>query len=57
MADRQTAGGYPRVAMVITADVPVLGQLAPGDWIEFEQCDHPTALEVLLRRERECESM
>ena len=47
MADRQTAGGYPRVATVITADVPVLGQLAPGDWIEFERCDHRTARQAL----------
>ena len=39
MADRQTAGGYPRIAMVITADLPRLGQLAPDDWIEFARCD------------------
>ncbi len=49
MADRQTAGGYPRVATVVTADVPVLGQLAPGDWIEFERCDRRTAREALMR--------
>lgn len=36
MADRQTTGGYPQIATVITADLPVVGQLAPGDWIEFE---------------------
>lgn len=39
MADRQTAGGYPRIAMVITADLPRLGQLAPDDWVEFALCD------------------
>lgn len=48
MADRQTAGGYPRVATVITADMAVLGQLAPGDWVEFETCDRRTAREALL---------
>lgn len=48
MADRQTAGGYPRVATVVTADIPVLGQLAPGDWIEFERCDLQTARKALL---------
>jgi antagonist of KipI len=52
MADRQTAGGYPRVATVVTADIPVLGQLAPGDWIEFERCDHRTAREALTESER-----
>jgi antagonist of KipI len=30
MADRQTTGGYPRIAEVITADVPRLAQVAPG---------------------------
>ena len=56
MADRQTAGGYPRVATVATADVPALAQLAPGDWIEFEPCDHRTAREALTESGRERES-
>jgi allophanate hydrolase subunit 2 len=30
MADRQTTGGYPRIAEIITADVPRLAQVAPG---------------------------
>ncbi len=36
MADRQTTGGYPQVATLVAADIPRAGQLAPGDWIEFE---------------------
>jgi biotin-dependent carboxylase-like uncharacterized protein len=51
MADRQTTGGYPRIATVITADLPVAGQLAPGDWIEFEACSRSVAIEALRRRE------
>ena len=35
MADRQTTGGYPKIATVITADMAVAGQLAPGDTIAF----------------------
>ncbi len=31
MADRQTTGGYPNVATVISADIGLAGQLAPGD--------------------------
>ena len=31
MADRQVTGGYPMLATVITADLPVAAQLAPGD--------------------------
>ena len=51
MADRQTTGGYPKIATVITADLPLAGQLAPGDWIEFVPCTRDTALDALRRRE------
>lgn len=51
MADRQTTGGYPRIATVITADLPIAGQLAPGDWIEFVACTRREAMDALRRRE------
>ena len=47
MADRQTSGGYPQIAVVITADLPLAGQLGPGDWIEFEACSRPEAIAAL----------
>lgn len=53
MADRQTAGGYPRIATVVAADLPVAGQLAPGDAIEFDPCTRQQAAAALIARERE----
>ena len=50
MADRQTTGGYPKIATVITADLPLAGQLAPGDWIEFFPCSRSAAAEALRSR-------
>jgi biotin-dependent carboxylase-like uncharacterized protein len=50
MADRQTTGGYATIANVITADLPVAGQLAPGDWIEFSACTHADAIVALRAR-------
>jgi antagonist of KipI len=47
MADRQTTGGYTTIANVITADLPIAGQLAPGDWIAFTPCTHADALAAL----------
>jgi len=35
MADHQTAGGYPRLANVISADLPLLAQLGPNDGVSF----------------------
>lgn len=39
MADRQTTGGYPKIAVVITADLPLAAQLLPGDTIVFNVID------------------
>jgi allophanate hydrolase subunit 2 len=50
MADRQTTGGYPKIATVISADLPIAGQLAPGDWIEFVECSRAEAIDVLRQR-------
>jgi len=50
MADRQTTGGYPKIATIITADLPLAGQLAPGDWIEFEECTRAEAV-IALREQ------
>jgi antagonist of KipI len=35
MADAQTTGGYPRIARVCTADIPLLAQMRPGQMIQF----------------------
>jgi antagonist of KipI len=51
MADRQTTGGYPQIATVITADLPRAGQLAPGDWVEFELCTRAEAKRALHAQE------
>jgi KipI family sensor histidine kinase inhibitor len=51
MADRQTTGGYPQIVTVITADLPAAGQLAPGDWVEFELCSRADAIAALIAQE------
>ena len=53
MADRQTAGGYPKIGYVISADLPLAGQLAPGDFIEFRLCSRAEAIAALIARERQ----
>jgi 5-oxoprolinase (ATP-hydrolysing) subunit C len=37
LADHQTTGGYPKLAAVISADIPRLGRLRPGDKVHFEE--------------------
>ena len=52
MADRQTTGGYPKIATVISADISIAGQLGPGDTIAFEVCTPIEALYALIAQER-----
>ena len=37
MRDAQTAGGYPKIAVIITSDVSTLGQAKTNDIIEFSK--------------------
>jgi allophanate hydrolase len=47
LADCQTAGGYPKIATVITADLPRLAQVKPGQAIRFAAVDAREARQAL----------
>jgi len=51
LAERATTGGYATIGNVISADLPIAGQLAPGDWIEFDVVTREDAIAELRRRE------
>jgi antagonist of KipI len=51
MADRQTTGGYTRIAQVIRADLPLLAQARPGERIRFHKVSIEEAIAALKRRE------
>jgi antagonist of KipI len=53
LAERATTGGYATIANVITADLPIAGQLAPGDWIRFDAVTHAEAIAAFRERERQ----
>ncbi len=50
MADRQTTGGYPKIASVISVDLPRLAQKLPGEEIRFEQVSLDRAQQLSLAR-------
>jgi antagonist of KipI len=52
LADAQTIGGYPRLAHVITVDLPLAAQLRPGDLVRFREVTLREAHELLRERER-----
>ncbi len=59
MADRQSTGGYPKIAMVAQVDLPALAQRKPGDSVRFKLIDklqaqqldrlRQTAIELLAK--------
>ena len=59
LADHQTTGGYPKIATVVSADLPAVGRRRPGDRIRFaaitvaeaEQArrDQEASLEALIQ--------
>ncbi len=53
MADHQTSGGYPRLAHVISADLPLLAQLNPNDTVSFNLISINEAENILLQNEFE----
>ena len=50
MADAQTTGGYPRIAQIIRADRHLLGQLRPGDRVQFRRTSPQEAARVLKEK-------
>ncbi len=49
MADHQTTGGYPKVATVISADLPLLAQCSPGSKISFKVISVEEAQEIYVK--------
>jgi antagonist of KipI len=48
MADHQTTGGYPRIASVISVDLPLIAQLGPGNKISFQLIEPKEAEDLIV---------
>ena len=51
LAERQATGGYTKIATVISADLPVIGQCCPGDIIRFQAVSIEEAHDLLRQRQ------
>jgi antagonist of KipI len=51
MADRQTTGGYPKIAQVITVDLPLLAQVNLGGKVQFRKVSLQEAQAEYISRE------
>jgi antagonist of KipI len=53
LGDCQTIGGYPKIAHVITVDLPIAAQLWPGDTVRFQEVSLAQAQTLLGEREKD----
>jgi antagonist of KipI len=53
MADCATTGGYPKVAQVASVDLPLAGQLKPGDSFRLREISLPEAHNLYRRQEHD----
>ena len=53
MADRQTTGGYPKIASVASVDLPLVAQRVPGETLRFAPVTLDEAQALYLERERD----
>ena len=51
LADRQTTGGYPKIAQIASVDLPVIAQVSPGGKVRFQEISLQEAEELYLLRE------
>jgi antagonist of KipI len=57
MAERHSAGGYPKMAHVVSVDLPLMAQLAPQQQLRFERIDLEQAQTLYLQRERQLSAL
>ena len=53
LGDCQTIGGYPKIAHVISVDLPIAAQLRVGDRVRFREVSLTEAHQLLAERERD----
>ncbi len=53
MADRQTTGGYTKIANVISVDIPYLAQLRPGNKLRFKSITLEEARQMYIEQHEE----
>ena len=57
LADWQTVGGYTRLANIISVDIPLLGQMKPGDILNFKEISLDDAQDLLLAEDLQIQNL
>lgn len=57
LADRATAGGYPKIAHVVSYDIQKIVQMKPGEKIKFKEISIEKAEKLYLKRAEDIEKL
>lgn len=57
LADRQTAGGYPKIAQVAMVDIHLVAQSKPGNEIRFQEISVAEAEKLYIRQEQDMQNL
>lgn len=57
LADRQTTGGYPKIAQIASVDLPFISQLKPGESVQFIEISLDEAQQLFLDREKKIQQL
>ncbi|MDF2505992.1 MAG: kipA [Clostridium sp.] len=52
LADRQTTGGYPKIAQIVSVDIQKIVQLKPNEKIRFKETSLEDAERLYFKREK-----
>ena len=57
LADRQTTGGYAKIASVINVDMPMVAQCKAGDTLRFVKTDIVTAQDAFVAQKQKYKAL
>lgn len=57
LADRQTTGGYPKIAQIASVDFTKVAQLKPGEKVRFKKITHREAEILLYEQEQHLQQL
>lgn len=52
LSDRQTTGGYPKIAQITSVDLPILAQIRPGENVQFEEISVQQSQHLYLKMDK-----
>ena len=57
LSDRQTTGGYAKIASVINVDMPMVAQCKAGDTLRFVKTDIVTAQDAFIAQKQKYKAL